>query len=115
MWLLSRCTSFCVYVSSVHQQECKLQLKGFCCCVVVDVGFKQCGTTQSTAFSVMLLKVQDFWDVILCCKASHSPCSKGASCLHLQPDPEGEGAVILLKHWELYAQEQCHIPEDMIL
>lgn len=83
--------------------------------MVVVVEFQLCGTVQGTAFSVMLWKVQVFWDVMLCCKASRSPCSERASCLHLQLDPEGEGAIILLKHWELSAQEQCHIPEDVIL
>jgi hypothetical protein len=82
--------------------------------VVVDE-FKQCGTVQGTAFSVLLLQIQVFCDVTICCKASHSPCSGAALCLHLQLDPEGEGAVILLKCWELSAQEQRHITEEMVL
>ena len=60
--------------------------------MVLDVTFKHCGTEQDTAFSVMMLKVQVFWDVMLCCKASHLPCSEGASCLHFRLDSEGEGA-----------------------
>ena len=83
--------------------------------MVVDVEFKQCGTVQDTAFSVMLLKVQVFWDVMLFCKASHSPFFKGSLCLHLQLDHEGEGAIILLKQWDLSAQEQYHVPEGIIL
>jgi hypothetical protein len=61
-----------------------------------------------------VLKVQVFCHVMLCCMAGHSPCFEGASCLILQLDHEGEGAMILLKHFELSTQEQCHIPDDMI-
>jgi len=71
--------------------------------------FKQRGTAQGTGFSVMLV------NVMLCCKAGHSPCSEGELCLHLQPDSEGEDAIILARHWEPSAEVQCHISEDMIL
>jgi len=82
--------------------------------VVVDVEFKQRVTMEGAAFSVMLLKVRAFWDVVLCRKAGRSPCSEGESCVHLQLDPEGEDAIILLRHWELSAEVQCHISEDTI-
>jgi hypothetical protein len=32
----------------------------------------------------------------------------------IQLDPESEGGLILLKHWELSAPKQCHIPDNMI-
>jgi hypothetical protein len=69
-------------------------VKDFCCYVVVDVKFKQCGTMQGTAFSQWCcwrIKSSGMWHCVIRQAVCHVP---KELCAFIFSCSEGEGAII---------------------